>query len=63
MGDKKIIPDLIDKRLQDRLVDRGDITADTLSQYLERLPDLAGEVETISLGGDVETPADDGESA
>ena len=43
MGDKKIIPELIDKRLQERLVDRGDLTAETLSQYLEQLPDLADE--------------------
>ena len=63
MGDKKIIPELIDKRLQERLVDRGDLTAETLSQYLEQLPDLAGEVETISLGGEPEPPAEDGETA
>jgi hypothetical protein len=63
MGDKKIIPELIDKRLQERLVDRGDLTAETLSQYLEQLPDLAGEVETISLGVEPEPPAEDGETA
>ena len=63
MGDKKIIPELIDKRLQERLVDRGDRTAETLSEYLGQLPDLAGEVETINLGGEPEAPAEDGETA
>lgn len=63
MGDKKIIPELIDKRLQERLVDRGDLTVETLSEYLEQLPDLAGEVETINLGGEPEAPTQDGETA
>ena len=62
MGDKKIIPELIDKRLQERLVDRGEISAEMLSKYLEQLPDLADEVESISLGGDDEPPAEDGET-
>ena len=63
MGDKKIIPELIDKCLQERLVDRGDLTVETLSEYLEQLPDLAGEVETINLGGEPEAPTQDGETA
>jgi hypothetical protein len=63
MGDKKSIPDLIDKRLQERLLDRGDLTADAFSSYLEQLPDLANEVETIDLGGEASEPADSGEQA
>ncbi|MEE2836597.1 MAG: hypothetical protein VYB65_11340 [Myxococcota bacterium] len=63
MGDKKSIPDLIDKRLQERLLDRGDLTADAFSSYLEQLPDLADEVETIDLGGEASDTADSGEQA
>ena len=63
MGDKKSIPDLIDKRLQDRLVDRGEISAAVLKQYMEQLPDLTDEAEAINLGGEAAPVADDGESA
>ena len=63
MGDKKSIPDLIDKRLQDRLVDRGEISAAVLKQYMEQLPDLTDEAEAINLGGEATPVADDGETA
>lgn len=63
MGDKKSIPDLIDKRLQDRLVDRGEISAAVLKQYMEQLPDLTDEAEAINLGGEAAPVANDGESA
>jgi len=63
MGDKKSIPELIDKRLQDRLVDRGEISADTLKQYFEQLPDLTDEAEAINLGGEAAPASEDGETA
>lgn len=63
MGDKKSIPELIDKRLQERLVDRGEISADALKQYLEQLPDLTDEAEAINLGGEAAPAAEDGETA
>ena len=47
MGDKKNIPTFIDKRLQERLVDRGDVTTEGLEAYLAALPDLTEEVEYV----------------
>ncbi len=61
MGDKKSIPEFIDKRLQTRLLDRGEISKKAMSDYLTKLPDLAEEVDFVSLGGEVEAP--DEESA
>ena len=61
MGDKKNIPEFIDKRLQSRLVDRGEISQKALSDYLTKLPDLADDVDFVSLGGEPE--ATDGETA
>ncbi len=54
MGDKKIIPAFVDKRLKERLLDRGEITKGAMADYLTNLPDLEGEVDFISLGGEPE---------
>ena len=61
MGDKKNIPEFIDKRLKLRLMDRGEISADSMTAYLKNLPDLAESVDFVSLGGEVEDGG--GESA
>lgn len=63
MGDKKIIPDFIDKRLQERLMDRGELTESIMGKYLEGLPDLADEVEFVNLGGETTEEEEGGETA
>ena len=63
MGDKKSIPAFIEKRLQERLVDRGEVTAEGLQQYLDALPDLASKTDYVDLGDGVPTPVEGEEGA
>jgi hypothetical protein len=63
MGDKKMIPELIDKRLQERLLDRGDLTAATLEVYLNELPDLADQVDNLDDDEEPSVDKADGDEA
>jgi hypothetical protein len=61
MGDKKSIPEFIDKRLKRRLLARGEISATAMTNYLKDLPDLSGNVDFVNFSGEVEDGG--GESA
>jgi hypothetical protein len=63
MSDKKSIPTFIDKRLQERLVSRGEVTAKALAEYLKALPDLAAEVDYVEYSGDETSGKELGESS
>ena len=63
MSDKKSIPTFVDKRLQERLVGRGDLTAEALAGYLKALPDLTDEVDYVEYSGDETSGRELGESS
>jgi hypothetical protein len=63
MGESKNIPDFIDKRLEERLMDRGELTESSMGKYLKGLPDLADEAEFVNLGGETTEEEEGGETA